>query len=290
MTIIISAIMQGILWSLLSLGLFITFRILSFADMTTEGTFPLGGAVCAVLIYQGVHPILATVIAMCSGIMAGLLTGFLMTVCKIPSLLSGILTMTALLSINLRIMGRANMTLLNKPTIFTSVSFLNLPEYFDGILVGFILIGLLIGLMLFFFSTELGQALIATGDNKKMAKSLGISTNKMTIFGLMIANAIIALSGAVLAQSNGFIDVNSGIGTIVIALAAIIIAEVLFAKVSFGERLISIVVGAIVYRLLLVFVLSLNIFEANDFKMMSACIIAIFLTLPHVTLKSKKGV
>lgn len=282
MDLVISAISQGLLWSLLSLGLFISFRILNIADMTTEGAYPLGTAVCVVLIQSGFSPFTATIIAMLVGSLAGLLTATFINICKIPSLLAGILTMTALLSINLRIMRRPNLSLLNKETIFDSFTKLNLPPYFDIILLGLIILFIVILAMFLFFNTELGQALIATGDNPKMAISLGISTKKMTTIGLMLSNSMIALTGAILSQNNGYADVNSGLGVIVVALTAIIIGEVIFTDVNFLTRLVCIVFGSIIYRLLLVFVLKLNVIQANDFKMVSALLIAIFLSIPEL--------
>ncbi|WP_315524074.1 ABC transporter permease [Fusobacterium massiliense] len=293
MDLIVSAISQGILWSLLSLGLFISFRILNIADMTTEGAYPLGAAVCVSLIQAGISPILAIFIAMLAGALAGALTSIFINICKIPSLLAGILTMTALLSVNLRVMGRPNLSLLNHKTIFDIFSSVNLPPYFDSIIVGIIIVSLVIFFMHFFFNTELGQALIATGDNPKMASSLGISTKKMTLLGLMLSNSIVALTGAILSQNNGYADVNSGLGVIVVALAAIIIGEVIFGDVNFLTRLICIILGSIIYRLLLVFVLKLNIIEANDFKIISALLIALFLSVPelkkYINISREKG-
>lgn len=293
MDLIVSAISQGILWSLLSLGLFISFRILNIADMTTEGAYPLGAAVCVSLIQAGMSPILAIFIAMLAGALAGALTSIFINICKIPSLLAGILTMTALLSVNLRVMGRPNLSLLNHKTIFDIFSSVSLPPYFDSIIVGIIIVSLVIFFMYFFFNTELGQALIATGDNPKMASSLGISTKKMTLLGLMLSNSIVALTGAILSQNNGYADVNSGLGVIVVALAAIIIGEVIFGDVNFLTRLICIILGSIIYRLLLVFVLKLNIIEANDFKIISALLIALFLTVPelkkYINISREKG-
>lgn len=293
MDLIISAISQGILWSLLSLGLFISFRILNIADMTTEGAYPLGAAVCVSLIQTGMSPILAIFIAMLAGALAGALTSIFINICKIPSLLAGILTMTALLSVNLRVMGRPNLSLLNHKTIFDIFSSVSLPPYFDSIIVGIIIVSLVIFFMHFFFNTELGQALIATGDNPKMASSLGISTKKMTLLGLMLSNSIVALTGAILSQNNGYADVNSGLGVIVVALAAIIIGEVIFGDVNFLTRLVCIILGSIIYRLLLVFVLKLNIIEANDFKIISALLIALFLSIPelkkYINISREKG-
>ena len=293
MDLIVSAISQGILWSLLSLGLFISFRILNIADMTTEGAYPLGAAVCVSLIQTGMSPILAIFIAMLAGALAGALTSIFINICKIPSLLAGILTMTALLSVNLRVMGRPNLSLLNHKTIFDTFSSVSLPPYFDSIIVGIIIVSLVIFFMHFFFNTELGQALIATGDNPKMASSLGISTKKMTLLGLMLSNSIVALTGAILSQNNGYADVNSGLGVIVVALAAIIIGEVIFGDVNFLTRLVCIILGSIIYRLLLVFVLKLNIIEANDFKIISALLIALFLSVPelkkYINISREKG-
>ena len=293
MDLVISAISQGLLWSLLSLGLFISFRILNIADMTTEGAYPLGAAVCVSLIQAGMSPILAIFIAMLAGALAGALTSIFINICKIPSLLAGILTMTALLSVNLRVMGRPNLSLLNHKTIFDIFSSVSLPPYFDSIIVGIIIVSLVIFFMYFFFNTELGQALIATGDNPKMASSLGISTKKMTLLGLMLSNSIVALTGAILSQNNGYADVNSGLGVIVVALAAIIIGEVIFGDVNFLTRLICIILGSIIYRLLLVFVLKLNIIEANDFKIISALLIALFLSVPelkkYINISREKG-
>ena len=287
MDLIVSAISQGLLWSLLSLGLFISFRILNIADMTTEGVYPLGAAVCVTLIQQGMSPLSATIIAMIVGSLAGLATAIFINIFKIPSLLAGILTMTALFSVNLRVMGRPNLSLLNQKTIFDNFEKLNLPPYFDIIILGLIIISILISLMYIFFNTELGQALIATGDNPKMAVSLGISTKKMITLGLMLSNSMVALTGAILSQHNGYADVNSGLGVIVVALAAIIIGEVIFGDVNFVTRLVCIVFGSIIYRLLLVTVLKLNFIQANDFKIVSALLIAIFLAIPE--LKKIKG-
>lgn len=290
MEILISAISQGLLWGILSIGLFISFRILNIADMTTEGSFPLGACVAVVAISNGVNPYVVLLISIIFGMIAGFVTGFLITVCKIPSLLAGILTMTALLSVNLRIMGRPNLNILSNNTIFNFLEKYNLPKSYNIIIIGIIFSLIVILIMTIFFKTELGQSLIATGDNINMASSLGISVKTMTILGLMLSNGIIALAGGVLAQNNGYADVNSGIGVIVIALAAIIIGEVIFGDVTFVERLIYTVFGAIIYRLLLVIVLKMKILEANDFKLVTSLIIAIFLTLPQFNniFKSRK--
>lgn len=282
MNLIISAIAQGLLWSIVSLGLFISFRVLNVADMTTEGSYPLGAAVCVTLIQAGLNPFLALIISVFAGMMAGAVTGFFITICKIPSLLAGILTMTALLSVNLRVMKRPNLSLLNYNTIFDIAVITKVSKYLNIIFVAIIILIFLIATIFWFFSTELGQALIATGDNKKMAISMGVSTDKMTVLGLMLANGMIALAGAILSQNNGYADVNSGLGVIVIGLVAIIIGEIVFGKSTFLMRLVYTVFGAIIYRLLLLMVLKINLIDANDFKMISALLIAILLSLPRI--------
>lgn len=279
MSLILSSICQGILFGILSIGLFISFRILNIADMTTEGSFVLGASVCVSLIRVGVDPFTSCIIAFFMGSLSGLVTGILISYCKIPSLLAGILTMTALISINLRIMNSPNLNLLNYKTIF---DYIHLKNEFNIIFIAIILNILIILCIYKFFKTEIGQAIIATGDNEKMAKSLGISTNNMTIFALMISNAIISFSGAIISQYNGFSDVNSGIGIIVVALSAIIIGEILFENLSFLKRLISIIYGSIIYRLILLLVLHLKIIKANDFKLISACLIVVFLSFPKI--------
>lgn len=278
MPLIISAITQGLFWSLLSLGLFISFRILNIADMTTEGSYPLGAAFSVMLIHAGINPLISIIISIFIGMISGLFTAILITKIKIPSLLSGILTMSALFSINLHIMKRPNLSLINKSTIF---EYFKLYQFSD-MFIGLIFASILIIFMYIFFQTELGLSIIATGDNEKMAKSFGISTNNMIILGLMLSNGIAALSGAVLAQYNGYADVNSGLGVIVIALVGIIIGEVVFGKASFLNRLIYTVFGSIIYRILLVIVLKFNIVSPNDFKLISAIIIAFLLYLPQI--------
>ena len=222
MNLIVSAIGQGLLWALLGLGLYLTFRILNFADMTVEGTFPLGAAVAVANLAHGMSPYLATFLALLAGMIAGLVTGLLYTKGKIPILLAGILTMTAIYSINLRIMGGSNISLIGKKTLLNNEFLKSLPQYFNSVVLGVIVVVIITGILVFFLNTDFGQAFIATGDNPKMAKSLGIYTDSMIIIGLMLSNGIVALCGALIAQNNGYADINMGIGTIVIALASII--------------------------------------------------------------------
>lgn len=281
MNMLISAIAQGLIWSLLALGLYISFRILNIADMSTEGTFTLGGAVGVQCITLGVNPFLAVTIAILAGAIAGGITGFLITKLNIPSLLAGILTMTGIYSINLRVMGKANLNILGLDTIYTRFANLELPRHMDTILIGLLFVAVIVAIYTLFFKTEFGQALIATGDNETMARSLGISTNTMKTIGLMMSNGIIALAGAVISQSNGYADIQMGIGAIVIGLASIIIGEVLFSNVTFTVRLICLVVGSILYRLIMVLVLEAGL-NPNDFKLISATMLAIFLALPKI--------
>ncbi|WP_409022258.1 ABC transporter permease [Dellaglioa sp. P0083] len=279
MTIIVSAIGQGLLWGVLGLGLYLSFRILDFPDMTVEGTFPMGASVTVICLIHGVNPLLATFFAFLAGTLAGLATGLLYTKGKIPILLAGILVMTSLYSINLRILTKANISLLGQNTIFSAHILTNLPASFDSVVLGLILVIISIGLLAFFLNTELGQAFIATGDNEKMARSLGIQTDRMKILGLMVSNGFIGLAGGLIAQNNGYADISMGIGTIVIGLAAIIIGEVVFGNLSLTARLVAVVIGSIFYRFVILIVLTLG-FNANDLKLISAIILAFCLMLP----------
>ena len=281
MNMIISAVSQGLLWSILALGLFVSFRILDLADMTTVGACPRGAGVAVQASTLGANPYIAIIFAIIAGSSAGLITGFLITKLQIPSLLAGILTMTGLYSINLRVMGRANISLLGKNTIFTVFENMNLPRHFDTITLGLLVVVMIIGLYVIFFKTEFGQAVIATGDNEAMARSLGISTNTMKIVGLMISNGIVALAGSIIAQDNGYADISMGIGTIVIGLASIIIGEVLFTNVSFKMRLVCLMLGSVLYRLIMVMVLEAGM-NPNDFKLISAVLLTFFLALPKI--------
>ncbi|MFT9388318.1 MAG: ABC transporter permease [Leuconostoc sp.] len=281
MSIIVSSIGQGLLWAVLGVALFLTFRILDFPDMTVEGSFPLGAATAVTMTAHGVNPYLATLAAFVVGTLAGLTTGLLYTKGRIPILLAGILVMTASLSINLRIMGSANISLLNQKSIFSSAFLQHLPKYFDSVVVGFIIITMITLGLVFFLQTELGQAFIATGDNPTMAQSIGIKTDRMTIMGLMLSNGLIAFGGAVIAQNNGYADINMGIGIIVIALASIIIGEVAFGDLSLNERLVAVIVGSILYRLVLLAVLQLG-FSTNDLNLISAVVLAVAMMLPRL--------
>ncbi|MEY8699825.1 ABC transporter permease [Streptococcus ferus] len=284
---LISTISQGFLWGVLGLGIFMTFRILNFPDMTTEGSFPLGGAVAVSLITQGINPVLATLVAVFAGCLAGLTTGLLYTKGKIPTLLAGILVMTSCHSIMLMIMGRANLGLLDADKIQDLLPF---SGDVDLLVLGILVIAIVIGGLIYFLNTLLGQAYIATGDNPDMAKSFGINTDKMEVMGLVLSNGIIALSGALISQQDGYADVSKGIGVIVIGLASIIIGEVLFSTgLTLLERLIAIVIGSILYQFLILAVISLG-FQTNYLKLFSAVVLAICLMVPEFKKRFFKGV
>ncbi|MFD1393413.1 ABC transporter permease [Lacticaseibacillus jixianensis] len=279
MSLGVSAIGQGLLYGLMGVGLFLTFRILDFPDMTVEGTFPLGAAVTVAAITHGVSPLLATLLGMLAGMAAGAITGFLTTVGKVPVLLAGILVMTGAYSVNLRIMGRSNLSLLNKANLFGTKFLQALPPYFDSVLVGLVVAVVVVTLLILFLNTQLGQGFIAAGDNPTMARSLGIAPARQEVLGLIVGNGLVALSGALIAQNNGYADVNMGIGVIVIALASIIIGEVLFGELTLSQRLIATVLGSILYRFVLLLVLKLG-FSPNDLQLISAIVLAILIMIP----------
>ncbi|HEO5844332.1 TPA: ABC transporter permease [Streptococcus agalactiae] len=284
---IISSVSQGLLWGILGLGIYLTFRILKFPDMTTEGSFPLGGAVCVTLMNQGVNPILATILGMLSGMLAGFVTGLLYTKGKIPTILAGILVMTSCHSIMLMVMKRANLGL---NEIQTLKDFLPFSNDLNLLVLGLIAILLVISALIYFLYTRLGQAYIATGDNPDMAKSFGIDTDKMEMLGLIVSNGLIALSGALVSQQDGYADISKGIGVIVIGLASIIIGEVLYSTgLTLFERLIAIVVGSILYQFLITAVIALG-FNTNYLKLFSAIVLGICLMVPVLKTKILKGV
>ena len=284
---IISSVSQGLLWGILGLGIYLTFRILKFPDMTTEGSFPLGGAVAVTLMNQGIHPILATFAGMLAGCVAGLVTGLLYTKGKIPTILAGILVMTSCNSIMLMIMGRANLGLMDIKTIQDLLPF---SATTNLLVIGLLAVILVIAGLIFFLYTKLGQAYIATGDNRDMAKSFGINTDRMEVMGLVVSNGLIALSGALISQQDGYADVSKGIGVIVIGLASIIIGEVLYStNLTLLERLVATVVGAILYQFLIAGVIALG-FNTNYLKLFSAIILAICLMVPVLKDKFFKGV
>ncbi len=287
------AVSQGILWGLLVLGVFITFRLLDIPDMTVDGSFALGGATVAVLVVNfGVDPALATICGMLAGGVAGAVTGVLTTVFEIPAILAGILTQISLWSINLRIMGKSNTPLLANDTIFSKVADLTgLAQSTVVTIIGAILAVLVIWALYWFFGTEIGTALRATGNNEHMIRALGQNTNVTKMIALILSNALVGLSGGLICQSQKYADIGMGTGAIVIGLAAIVIGEVLGRLLpggltKFGARLVAAVIGSIVYFLIRAVVLQLGM-DANDMKLLSAIIVALALCIPVVIEKHR---
>ncbi|HOB29011.1 MAG: ABC transporter permease [Dethiobacteria bacterium] len=287
LALIWSTIILGLLYGLLVLGVFLTFRILDYADLTVDGSLPLGAAITATLIFNGVNPFLATLAAIPLGALAGLVTGVLHTRFAITPLLSGILSMIGLYSINLRIMGRPNVPLLRHETIFDVLTGLGLSLRVSQTMIALaVIVVAVVGLYLF-LNTELGQALRGTGDNEIMLRSLGVNTDRMKIMGLAISNALVALSGALIAQYQGFADINMGIGMIVIGLASVIIGEVVLGVKSILGRLCAVVVGSILYRLAIALVLQIGFIEYTDLKLFTALLVTIALISPEISKKFK---
>ena len=281
MDVLNTAISQGFLWSLMAMGIYITYRILNIADLTAEGSFPLGAAVAASMIVSGQNVIFATLAAVIAGMCAGLITGLLHTKLKIPALISGILSMTGLYSMNLRIMGRSNISLLGTRTIFTLFHNMGIPTHMIPMVVGIIGSILVIFLLFLFFRTEIGFVLRSTGDNEQMTRAQGVSTDAMKILGLVISNGLIAVAGSLVAQNNGFADISMGIGAIVIGLAAVTIGEVMFSNLTIAKRLMTVVLGSIVYRMIIALAINLNM-NPNDLRLISAVILAIVLASPQI--------
>ena len=294
---------QGLIWGIMAIGVYITFRILDTADLTVDGSFATGGAVAAILITSGVHPLLATAIAFLAGLLAGLITGVLHTGMGIPAILAGILTQLALYSINLRIQGlgtdlgsRANVPLSINKYKNMLVSLRNVGSFSieNPIWLMLLITVMLIGIMYWFFGTEYGCGLRAVGSNQQMARAQGISTGKGKIVGLMISNGLVAFSGALMAQYQGFSDVSMGRGAIVIGLAAVIIGEVIFGKLfrNFALKLLAVSLGAIIYYLVIQVVLWLGL-NTDDLKLLTALVVALFLAMPywksHMAVRRMKG-
>lgn len=296
--LMISTIAQGLLWALLALGVFITFRILDVADLTVEGSFPMGAAISAVLITMGINPWLTVVIAGIGGMIAGAVTGWIHTKLKIPALLAGILTMIALYSVNLHIMGKANISLLRMDTVYSAIHSMGISNAVALTIIG-VVVTVVVGLFLFwFFGTELGTSIRATGVNPQMIRAQGVNTDTMIVLGLLLSNGFVAVSGALIAQSQGFADIGMGVGTIVIGLASVIIGEVLFASSSvvrklFGNSsfvlsLVAVVFGSIIYRIVIATVLYLGM-PPNDLKLFTAILVALALSLPTWQGKFRRG-
>lgn len=278
---------QGLLWAVMALGVYITYRVLDIADLTVEGSFPLGAAVAASMLSSGYGPIASFTVAAIAGMLAGVVTAILHTKMKIPALLAGILTMIALYSVNLRVMGKANLSLLGTDTTFSIArDMLGLNGAYTTLIVGLVATGLVSVLMYWFFGTEIGAAIRATGFNQQMIRAQGVDTDITIMLGLLISNALVAISGALVAQSNGFADVGMGTGTIVIGLASVIIGEVLFGTRSFANCVVSVIFGSVAYRIVIAAVLQMGM-PPNDLKLFTSILVAFALAMPLI--KSKLG-
>ena len=281
---------QGLAWGIMAIGVYITFHILDIADLTVDGSLATGGAVAALFISQGWNPWLALLMAVIAGMLAGLITGLLHTACGIPAILAGILTQLALYSINLRIMAlwsdaktKATLALsVDKQDLLVSSRYIRELDLTNPLFLLAIFTVVLIAVLYWFFGTELGCALRATGANQAMARAQGINTSWCKVLGLVVSNGLVALSGALLAQYQGSSTVDMGRGAIVIGLAAVIIGEVLLGKVfrNFALKLLSAVIGSIIYYIVLQFVLRLGL-ESTDLKLLSAVVVALFLSIPY---------
>ena len=283
---------QGLAWGIMAIGVYITYRILDVADLTVDGSLATGGAVCVMLIRAGLNPWLALLCALLAGMLAGLVTGFFHTRCGIPAILSGILTQLALYSINLRIMAsKANQALsVDKYDLLLSQRYVRSLSLDNPLPLLILFTVVVIAALYWFFGTEKGGSLRATGDNPNMARAQGINTNSSIVLGLMLSNGLVALSGALLAQYQGSSDINMGRGAIVIGLAAVIIGEVVFGKlfVNFGLKLFAVSIGAVIYYIVLQLVLQMGL-NTNDLKLFTAIIVAIFLAVPHIQAQAKSS-
>ena len=283
------AVAQGLIWGIMAIGVYITYRILDVADLTVDGSLGTGGAVCVVLVLNGVPVGAALVAATLAGMLAGLVTGLFHTACGIPAILAGILTQLALYSVNLRIMGtgtgggKANLPIsVDKYSLLVSARYVRALALNNPIFVLLIFCAVLIGVLYGFFGTELGCSLRATGANQHMARAQGINTNVTIVLGLMVSNGLVALAGGLLSQYQGFSDINMGRGAIVIGLAAVIIGEVIFGKIfrNFALKLTAAVIGAIIYYIVMNFVLRMGL-STDDLKLLTALVVAVFLTIPY---------
>jgi len=279
--ILLGAVSLGLLWSIMTLGVYISYRVLDVADLTVEGSITLGASVCARMIVTGNDPVLALAVAFLAGMAAGLITGLLHTKLRIPALLSGILTMIALYSVNLRVMGMANVSMLRMTTAYTLIGrLLGVEKTVSVIILGGVMALSIVAVLYWFFGTEIGSAIRATGNNPYMVRAQGVNTDNTIIIGLMLSNGLVSLAGGLIAQSQNYADVQMGTGAIVIGLASLIIGEVLFGKRNFFSRLLSMLFGAITYRVIIALVLRLGM-PADDLKLFTAITVALALSLPR---------
>ena len=274
---------QGLVWGVMALGVYVTYKLLDIADLTVDSSLCTGGATSAVLILMGMHPLLSLVFAVFAGMLAGLVTGFLHTRLRIPAILAGILTQLGLYSINLRIMGKSSVALLRQPVV---ISLGNIPM---ALLIGVLVAAAVVAVMYWFFGTELGCAIRATGNNRKMVRAQGVNTDTMKIIGLVLSNGLVGLAGGLLAQYQGSANINMGRGAIVIGLAIVIIGEVIFgARFNFAYQLGSIVAGSVIYQIVIAFVLQLGL-STEDLKLFSAVTVALALSVPALQKKFLKS-
>lgn len=277
------SVSQGLIWAIMAIGVYVTYRILDVADLTVDGSFATGGAVAVILILNGCNLWLAMLVAFVAGLAAGAITGLLHTLMGIPPILAGILTQLSLYSINLKIMGRANQSInVNKTDLLVSLRWVKELAFRNPIITVGLFLAILIGVLYWFFGTEMGCSIRATGINQNMSRAQGINTSLNKVLGIMISNGLVALSGAFLAQYQGFADVKMGQGSIVIGLAAVIIGEALFAKIfkNFALRLLSVAIGSIIYYVVIQTVITFG-FDANLLKLLSAALVAVFLAIPY---------
>ena len=278
------AVAQGLIWGITAIGIYLTFRILDIADLTVDGSLCTGGAVCIMMMLSGHNVLVSMLVATLAGMVTGLVTGLFHTFMGIPAILSGILTQLALYSVNLKIMGKANQAInVDKYNLLVSLRYIkNVVFYKNPIFVVAICIILLVLILYWFFGTELGCALRATGCNGNMARAQGINTNFSKVLGLMLSNGLVGLSGALLSQYQGFADINMGRGAIVIGLAAVIIGEAIFGRIfrNFGLKLIGVALGSILYYIVLQTVIWLGV-DTDLLKLFSAVVVAIFLAIPY---------
>lgn len=278
------AIAQGLIWGIMAIGLYITYKVLNYSDLTVDGTMATGGAVCIMLMMNGVNVWVALICAVLAGMIAGLVTGLFHTVMGIPDILAGILTQLSLYSINLVIMGgKANQAVsVTKYDLIVSSRYVKALSFQNPIFITLIFIAVLIAVLYWFFGTELGCSLRATGANENMSRAQGINTKKGKIIGLMLANGIVAMSSAMYSHYQGFVDVNMGRGAIVIGLAAVIISDVVFGKIfhNFALKLVAVAIGAVIYYIVIQIVLWLGL-DTNLLKLLSALVVALFLAIPY---------